>query len=195
MNITPQQHKATGELVDLVAAKVGNGGAVHPETAIAAAARLAGSLLLRSFSFRFEGLEPGSVLLSEEANEKGPLLVNTLAAFLSTAKLSLDQTKLGGQQDQRGQEPRLDFLNTLSQLQADALKISAENGLTMAQAAQAAALATAFIVKECAPQIGTETGFNVALYGFIEGSKTVPPAIATASRPPAAAKPWYRFWQ
>ena len=194
MNITPQQHKATGELVDLVAAKVGSHRSIHPETAIAASARLAGSLLLRSFNFRFDGLEPGSVLLSEEANEKGPILVNTLAAFLSAANLPLDQAKLGGQQEHRGQEPRLDFLNTLSQLQDDALKISAENGLSMAQAAQSAALATAFIVKKCAPQIGTETGFNVALYGFIEGSKTVPPAIATASEPPTSEKPWYKFW-
>ncbi|MBS1129975.1 MAG: hypothetical protein H6R16_977 [Proteobacteria bacterium] len=195
MNITSQQNKATGELVDLVAAKVGSNRAIHPETAISTSARLAGSLLLRSFNFQLERLTPGSVLLSDEANEKGPILINTLAAFLSASNISLDQAKLGGQQDQRGQEPQLDILNALSKLQEEAIKTCVENGLTMEQAAQSAALATAFIVKECAPQIGAEIGFNVAVYGFIEGSKTVPPIVATMPKSPASAKPWYKFWQ
>lgn len=195
LNITPEQNKATGELVDLVAAKVGNNRAIHPETAISTSARLAGSFLLRSFNFKLDGFAPGSVLLSDEANEKGPMLVNTLAAFLSASNLSMDQAKLGGQQDQRGKAPHLDILDSLTQIQSDAIKIAERNGLTMEQAAQSAALATAFIVKECSPQIGVETGFNVAVFGFIEGSKTVPPGIAITSQPSTASKPWYKFWQ
>jgi hypothetical protein len=193
VNITPQQNKVTGELVDLVAAKVGSNRAIHPETAISSSARLAGSLLLRSFNFQLDGLEPGNVLLSDEANEKGSMLVNTMAAFLSASNVSMDQSKLGGQQDHRGQEPHLDILSALTQLQSEALNICRENGLTLEQAAQSAALATAFIVKECAPQIGAETGFNVAVFGFVEGSKTVPPHASAASKPVAATKPWYKF--
>ncbi|HEU4373495.1 MAG TPA: hypothetical protein VFS02_08395, partial [Telluria sp.] len=39
------------------------------------------------------------------------------------------------------------------------------------QTAQAAALATCFVVKECASQIGAESGLNVAAYGLHEGCK------------------------
>lgn len=195
MNITQEQNNAAGELVDLIASKVGNNRAVHPETAISASARLSGSLLLRSFNLQLESFEQGAILLSNEANERGPLLVNTLAAVLSAASVPLDQSKLGGQVEQRGEEPRLDIVSALAQLQDDAIKICEANHLNLEQAAQAAALATAFIVKECAPQIGAETGFNVAVFGFIEGSKTVPPSIARTSPATASSKPWYKFWQ
>jgi hypothetical protein len=137
------------------------------------------------------------VLLSDEANEKGLMLVNTLTAFLSASNLSMDEAKLGGQQgqqDQQGQEPHLDILNSLTLLQTDAIKIAEANGLTMEQAAQSAALATAFIVKECSPQIGVETGFNVAVFCFIEGSKTVPPIAPTKRQSNTKSKPWYQFW-
>ena len=43
MHISEAQHKTAGEFVDLVASKLGSGRAVHPETAIASAARLAGT--------------------------------------------------------------------------------------------------------------------------------------------------------
>lgn len=195
MNSTHQQNKAIGEFVDLIAATVGNNRAIHPETAIASSARLSGSLLMRSFNFQFSHLEPGSVLLSEEANEKGPMLINILSAYLSTANIQLDRSKLGGQPDQKGQQPQLDFLGSISQLQNEALNICKNNELAFADAAQAAALATAFIVKECAPQIGAEVGYNVAVYGFIEGSKTVPPKTDSVSSGLNKPKPWYKFWQ
>lgn len=181
-------------MVDLIASCVGQNRAIHPETAISAAARLSGSLLLRSFNLSHENMDPGTIILSNEANEKGPMLVNTLAAFLSASNVPLDEQKLGGEAAHRGEEPRIDILAALSLLQGEALKISERNSLSQEQAAQAAALATGFVVKECAPQIGAETGFNVAVFGFIEGSKTVPPDIAAVPRVQNMAKPWYKFW-
>lgn len=194
VNITPAQNKAAGELLDLIAAKVGKERAVHPETAISASARLSGSLLLRSFNLLLDTHEPGAILLSAEANEKGPMLINMLGAFLSASNVHLDKQKLSGQQVWRGEEPKLDFLSTLSQLQEPALEIGKNNQLSLEETAQAAALATAFVVKECAPQIGAETAFNVAVYGFVEGSKTVPPRRFSAQQVPHRAKSWYRFW-
>jgi hypothetical protein len=193
LKITQAQDEAAGALVDLVASRVGKDRAIHPETAIAASARLAGSLLLRSFKLRFDNIEPGAILLSEEANEKGPMLINTMSAFLAKSNVSLDQQKLGGQENSRGAKPNLDILSALFQLQERAIEIGKRQNLTLEQTAQAAALATAFIVKECAPQISAETGFNVAVYGFIEGSKTVPPKLNSPLMS-ATAKPWYKFW-
>ena len=190
MNLTPQQDAATGQLVDLIAAKIGNNRAIQPETAIATCARLAGSLMLRSFNFQLSNLKEGSVILSAEANEKTQLLAQVLGGFLSKVGLTLDQSKLGGAEQQRGQPPNLNTIASLSLIQSDALKICTLNGLSMEQAAYSAAVATAFIVKECAPQIGVETGFNVAAFGFVEGCKTVPPLLQSQQ----ASKPWYKLW-
>lgn len=193
MNITPEQNKAAGEFVELIAAKIGDGRAVHSETAIAACARLSGSLLLRSFNFELETLEPGTVLLSEEANQKGPELINTMLGFLSALGVPADQLSVN-QQAGQGEAPRLDVGPSLALLQSDALKIGERYGLQLDQSAQAIALATGFIVKECIPQIGAGVALNVAMFGFVEGSKTIPPRLGNVQMEKTSAKPWYKFW-
>jgi len=193
MQVSESQHKAAGELVDLVASRVGSGRAVHPETAIASIARLAGSLLLRSFNLNIQALEPGTIILSHEANEAGPQLISITGAMLQRFGLSIDGEKLGGEKTKRGTEPELSVVQSLSLLQEDAMGIVRANGLEFKQAAQAAALATAFIVKECARDIDLETGFNVAAYGFVEGCKTVPPVVGSKSKSDDK-KPWYKLW-
>jgi hypothetical protein len=191
--ITEKQNQAAGDFVDLIAGRLGSGRAIHPETAIASAARVSGSLLLRSFGFDLGSSEPGTVLLSNEANEKGPALISLLGAFLAENQVSLDPTKLRGATEHRGTEPNLTTLESLSLLQAEALAVAARHSLSLQQAAEAAALATAFIVKECSASIGGEVGFNVAAFGFVEGSKTVPPRLEEVVKPPSS-KPWYKVW-
>jgi hypothetical protein len=193
LGITEDQNRAAGDFVELIARALGAGRAIHPETAIASAARLSGSLLLRSFEFDLETSQPGTVVLSDEANEKGPALLNVLAGFLARNNIELDPSKLGGMLDQRGHAPSLDTQASLVLLQEDALRIAARHSLSLQQAAEAVALATGFIVKECAPSIGAETGFNIAAFGFIEGSKSVPPRLGKPIHAPPP-KPWYRFW-
>jgi hypothetical protein len=174
------QHKAAGEFVELIAAKVGSGErAIHPETAISSAAWVAGSLLLRSFDFSVESHQPGVMLLSNEANQKGPVLFGTLMKYLANAGVPLRKELLGGQEAMRGGAPQLTILEALELLQKDAIRIAKHNRLSLEEAAQAAALATAFIVKECTKIIGAETAFNVAMFSFVEGSKTVPPRFGS----------------
>ena len=178
MQISEAQNKAAGEFVELIAERVSAGGrAIHPETAISCAARVAGSLLLRSFNLGVESEEPGVVLLSNEANEKGPMLFRTLAGFLAHVGVPLDNALLGGEAASRGAAPQLSVLEALALLQEDAIQIAKNNNLRLEEAAQAAALATGFIVKECVTNIGAETGFNCAMFSFIEGCKTVPPYL------------------
>ncbi len=194
MNITHEQHESAGELVELIVSKIGVNRAIHSETAIAASARLSGSLLLRSFNLDLAVGEPGTVLLSEEANEQGPILINIVSGFLSASEILLDTNKLGRQENQRGEEPKHSILDTLSLLQQDAINICNCNSLSMQSSAQAAALTTAFVVKECISQIGAETAFNVAAYGFIEGSKTIPPILGNEAIVQEEKKPWYKIW-
>jgi hypothetical protein len=191
--ITDKQNQATGDFVELISARLGSGRAIHPETAIASSARIAGSLLLRSFGFDLETPKPGTVLLSTEANERSPTLLNLMGSFLANKQVELDATKLGGAPEHRGMEPHLSLQESLALLQADALKIAARHSLSLQEAAESAALATAFIVKECVASIGGETGFNVAAFGFVEGSKTVPPHLENRHKP-SSLKPWYKIW-
>jgi hypothetical protein len=194
LNITATHNKTAGEFVDLVASKLGSGRAVHSETAIASAARLAGSLLFRSFELSLPSAQPGTAVLSMEANEQGPQLINIMSAMLQHFGISLNKEKLGGDTSKRGVPPQLSVVESLALLQEDALRIAASNGLKLKEAAQAAAMATAFLVKECAPTLGPEVGFNIAIYGFIEGCKTVPPIIEGKEAAPTQKRPWYKLW-
>lgn len=106
MHISEAQHKTASEFIELSASKLGSECAVHPETAIAGAARLAGSL----------------------------------------------------------------------------------HSLTMNAVAIAQAQAASFSPKD----IGAEVGFNIAAFGFVERSKTVPPVLAADWI--GETTPWYKFW-
>jgi len=196
MHLTRAQHVAAEELVELIASRVGTNRDIHPETAIAATARLAGSLLLRSFDVPLASCEPGSVLICETANNEGLLLIQIMAAYLAGSGIDLDEQKLGGRSSNAtgGEAPRLEFLDTLSLLQDPALAIGARHRLNLVQTAQAAALAMAFFVKECAPQIGAETGFNAAAFGVVEGSKTVPPRASVPRQLLPSKKSRFKFW-
>lgn len=194
MQISEAQNKAAGQFVDLVASKLGSGRAVHSETAIASIARLAGSLLFRSFNLNVHTAEPGTVVLSNEANEEGPQLMGILSAMLPYFGIALDNEKLGGEASMRGAAPELTVVESLALIQADALQVIETNGLKLKEAAQAAAIATAFIVKECSRDLGPEICFNIATYGFIEGCKTVPPNVAKDHSTSSKKKPWYKMW-
>lgn len=177
MQISKAQNKAAAELVDLVAAKLGAGRAVHSETAIASTARLAGSLLFRSFGLSLQGAQPGTVVLSNEANEEGPQLMAIVSAMLQNFGVKLNREMLGGGSQKRGNASQLSTVESLALLQEDAMQIAKNNGLELKEAAWAGAMATAFVVKECASTIPPEVGFNIAAMGFIEGCKTAPPII------------------
>ena len=150
--------------------------------------------MLRSFGLSFEGTNAGDILLSQEASEKCPALIGTISVFLSNSGVVLDKSLIDGSVESRGAAPQLTTLEALSILQNEALAIAKKHDLDLEQAAQSAALATAFIVLECAKKIGLETGFNLAAYSFIEGSKTTPPPINVRNGNATTRKPWYKFW-
>ncbi len=187
-----RQNKAAGAFVDMVASGLGNGRAVDSATAIICSARIAGNLLFQSFGFNMKEMTPGTVILSEEANEQGPELINILAASLQNHQITLNEAALS-QQQIKPEEFKLNALETLGLFQKTAQNIASENNLNFKEAAQSAAMATAFIVRECAANIGAEIGYKIAIFGFVEGSKTVPVhhiEIQTKSM----SKPWYKFW-
>jgi hypothetical protein len=189
MKISEQQHKAAEKIFELIATELGKNRAVHPATVIASAARLAGSFMFRSFNFQLANASPGSAVLSEEANEKFPALINLTGSVLINLGIDIDQKKLN---DISMEESNLNFLDTLNLLQSKAAEIMGQNKLDYEQMAYSCAMATAFLIKECQQDLVTEAGFNTAIYSFIEGSKTYPPELTDAA---PRKKSIFSFWK
>jgi hypothetical protein len=179
-SLSKQQMDAAQEFanVTISALKVGEG--VHAATVIAATARMAGTYLFRSFGFKLAGVKPGQVVLSDAANEQGPLLIQIAHSVLSRMGIKLDDSQSGGITNSKN-EPMLAFLETQKKLEPLYTPIKARRGLTAQEAAQAAAVATAFLIGHCAKVLHANVAFRIAAYGFVEGSKTAPEPVEISS--------------
>jgi hypothetical protein len=149
---------------------------VHIETAVAATARMAGTFLFRSFGFGVPDAKPGQAVLSEEANEKGPQLVNILAGILDANGIKIDEVALESDPGPE-HEPHLTFLETQPPLESLYEAIRKRHGLSYEEASWAAAAATAGLAIQGAGALDPAISFSIAVYGFIEGSKTIPAPI------------------
>jgi hypothetical protein len=184
------QKAAAGRMVEAIVTALRNDKGTHAETAIAGAARMAGTFLFRSLRLAIADTPPGTPVLSEAANEHGPLLVQTFGVGLVGE--GIDPTKIKPDLHIPGQnQPLLSVTQTQEKLEPVLRAIAARHRLDDAHAAHACALAAAKLVRMTVEVLEPRTGFAVAAYGFIEGAKTMPIALA----PAAAKKPWYRFWE
>lgn len=164
---------------------------VHSETAIAAAGRMAGTFLFRSFNLPLKDLEPGEYVLSHEANVHAPFLIQTLGTRLDALGVNLDQSRLGqGLPDPN--LPQVSVTETQARIEKQFRDESAKHRLTAAQSAHACALAAARLIQMTGGVLDPHTGFSLAVFGFVEGSKTVPIPVDDRA---ATGRPWYRFWE
>ncbi len=172
MEITKNQNEAVNEIVEMVVNVISNGSReIDTTEAISSTARLAGSFLFRSFGFKVNDAKPGTVMLSEEANTKGPQLVTITQSVLLSFGIQIDNNKMSGENQKQA---LINFVDVIAKIQNPALEIMKKNDLTFEQMAQSAAIATAFIIQQ-SNNIAPEEGFGIAIYYYIEGSKTNPP--------------------
>jgi hypothetical protein len=178
MTLSKQQMDAAGEFANatIAALKVGEG--VHPPTLIAASARMAGVYLFRSFGFDVAGGTPGEIVLSTEANERSPLLMQITAGILSQIGIKIATAPPETPPDPKT-KPSLEFLDTQKKVEPAYAPIKDKFALTDEQAAQSVAVGTALLIRHCAKFLDPNVAFGLAVYGFIEGSKTLaqPPAV------------------
>ncbi len=205
MEITDNQNKAVDDIVEMVVSVIGNGSReIDTTEAISSTARLAGSFLFRSFELKINDAKPGTIMLSEEANTKGPQLVNITHAVLHNMGIQIDDSKMSNGNQQQAES---NFVDVIEKVQSPALEIMKKNDLNFEQMAQSAAIATAFVIQQSS-NIAPEQGFGTAIYHYIEGTKTLPPEFGRELDKSAKketpkvnkmdtkdnSKPWWKFW-
>ncbi|WP_127018656.1 hypothetical protein [Flagellimonas beolgyonensis] len=201
MEITKNQNEAVNDIVEMVVNIIGNGSReIDTTEAISSTARLAGSFLFRSFEFKTNDAKPGTVMLSEEANIKGPQLVNITHAVLHNFGIQIDNNKMSKGNQKHAES---NFVDVIGKVQVPALDIMKKRELSYEQMAQSAAIATAFIIQQSS-NITPEEGFGIAIYHYIEGSKTNPPDINLVAKSETKkqeeknsdeqTKPWWKIW-
>lgn len=173
-------------------------GRLHAETLIASVARMAGSLMYRSFDFD-ETIEPGAAVLSDQANIHGPKLVNIMFATLQQLGNTVGQDDLDSGYVS-SKFSHLTFRASHDRLAPCFLKYCDLAPIALHDAAMGAAIATGILVHDCREVLPVDKGGAIAVYGFVEGTKTAPyPVGATEGRPSADAspekkRPWYKVW-
>src|SRR5262249_42377751 len=174
--LSKQQMDAAQKFANIAISALRLSQVVHAETVVAATARMAGTYLFRSFGFKVTGLKPGQAVLSDAANEQGPLLIQIAGAVLSRIGIKLDNSQSGGTTNSDN-KPMLEFLETQKKLEPLYAPVKARLGLSGEEAAQAAAVATALLIRHCANVLDPNIAFGIAAYGFVEGSKTAPEPV------------------
>jgi hypothetical protein len=201
MEIAKNQNAAVNDIVEMVVNVIGNGSReIDATEAISCTARLAGSFLFRSFGFKINDAKPGTVMLSEEANTKGPQLVNITHSVLLNFGIQIDNSKMSNGNQKQALS---NFVDVIVKVQKPALEIMKKNDLNFEQMAQSAAIATAFIIQQ-SNNITPEEGFGIAIYHYIEGSKTNPPDfdlnVNSETKKPEEKKSdgqikhWWKIW-
>jgi hypothetical protein len=174
-SLTQAQLDAAAEFGTTALRAFDQGGTFPAETVIGSVARVAGSFLLRSFGLPLEGLKPGSVVLSDQADQQGPRLVQILGSVLQSVGVKLENPKLSAAQA-TGRERKEASLQEQGLLESQFAAIRDKYGLSDGEAADSAVVATAVLIKNCASLLDPHVGFSLAVCGFIEGAKTAPGA-------------------
>lgn len=175
-SLSPAQTQAAQEFADCTIQSFSAADGHHAPTVIAATARMAGTFMFRSFDFKLDDATPGQPVLSEQANDSGARLMQITASVLSRLGIALDDG--GGSAGMASSENEsLDFLKTQMQLEPIYSQIKDRLGLSLREAAESAAVASAILIHQGAETIDPNLGFGIAVYGFIEGTKTVPAPI------------------
>jgi hypothetical protein len=182
MGLTKPQLDSAQEFATAAVAALSTDGRFHPGTVIVATARMAGTYLFRSFRLKLPDLPPGQAVLSNEASELGPMLIQTAARLLGRVGIALDPSK-AGQPPPRDHEPRFCFLETQPLLDAAFLPVRTKYGFDDAVAAHAVAAAVALLIRHCQTVLDPSDAFGIAAFGFVEGTKTVPTPLPDV--PPA----------
>lgn len=166
---TQAQLQASAPLADATMTALTNERGIHAETAVMAIARMAGTFLFHSFNLPTDRIAVGAAVLSEVANERGPLLVHTLQAGLGGLDVEAGQPEAD---PLATNPPQLSLIETQRLLIPHLVPLAITNDFSHEEMAHACALATAIMIYRTRSVLDPSVAFGLSVYGFVEGSKT-----------------------
>jgi hypothetical protein len=183
----PKHFAASAEFTEAIISKLATGRGVHAETAISAAARMAGTLRLQSSGLPLADFEPGTSILSDLMDDLGQQLVHVFEQALASLEIELDPSRFDYDLAD-DHNPRMELLEVQGVLDAPFRSIMEKHGLTREEGAGAAAVAAAILVQKTAAVLDPHVGYVVAVYGMVESCKVVPFNAALDEEEPTGAK-------
>jgi hypothetical protein len=150
-------------------------GKVHPPTLVCACARMAGYYLLRSAGAVTAAMTPGAPILSPQVAERSGVLARTCAAVLASLGHALppDPPRPLIAADAM---PREELLESEARLRPLFTPLQNRFSLDDYPMARAGAVAAALVAHTVRKVLKPERSFGLAVYGFAEGSQSVPHA-------------------
>lgn len=170
---TQGRYEASAELTQTIISKLTNERGVHAETAVSAAARMAGTLLLRSCRLPLADLKPGSPVFFDRMNEMGPKVLESVNQTLAFLKIPIDTRKLNYDVPEANQ-PLMNLLEMQSRLDPSFRMILQRHGLSDEDGAHAAAVSTAVMIEKVKGVLNPYIAYAIAVEGLVAGCKTVP---------------------
>lgn len=173
-------------------------GKLHAETLIVSVARMAGSMMYRTFGFD-KSIEPGTSVLSDQANIHGPSLMYMMLVTMQQLGDQITEADLSADHAS-ARLSQLTFRESHERLAPFFLKYCEVAPLGLRPAAIATSIATGVLVHDCAAALPIRIGAAIAVYGFVEGTKTAPFPVGQTTRsdnrpkPGLNKKPWYKPW-
>jgi len=207
MQITKNHIEAMNDLLKMVEPWIEKGqDDINSTEPISILAMLAGSFLFRSFEFKLDNLNPGSVINIhselEQSKEKELIVITQSSLELIDVETDLNTLILNNQNI----EQKTNFIDIISKVQEPALQIMKKYNLTYDQMAQSAAIATSYYIQQREKNT-IEEGFKTAIYYYFVGSRTCPPDFAEnilnkklvpikqeANLSNQNLRPWWKFW-
>jgi hypothetical protein len=208
MQITKNHIEAMNDLLKMVEPWIEKGqDDINSTEPISILAILAGSFLFRSFEFKLDNLNPGSVINIhselEQSKEKELIVITQSSLELIDVETDLNTLILNNQYI----EQKTNFIDIISKVQEPALQIMKKYNLTYDQMAQSAAIATSYYIQQREKNT-IEEGFKTAIYYYFVGSRTCPPDFAEnilnkkldnpikqeANLSKQNLRPWWKFW-
>jgi len=148
----------------------------HPTSILIACVWLAGASLFRSFHFPNVG-EPGQPVLSDRANELGPVILGIyFSALPMKIKMKLDPADLAGRIPAE-EKPKLDLLTTQKIFQDSFHRILKKYKIDLIQGAKIGMIVCSRLTEKYCLQLNIldpKLAALVVSIGLVEGSKTRP---------------------
>jgi hypothetical protein len=176
VGIRSEEAAAVEQLYEMLAAGLTTDDGLHPGTFVAAAGYLAGAALFRSFGFDMARTEPGTIVLSEQANEWWPKLASLFLHLLRSNGIELTGADIVLEPPSE-HGPRRDFMEIVAIFQNRFYGLALGDPPDLMRAAYVATATAALAAFRHRTQLDPKIALGIAGLAFVEGSKRVPVAV------------------